>query len=329
MKKALFVLVIWIVVLGVGELSARLWIDRYGNALDTTRRILAIDPEIGWKQRANLATQFVGASLHTDERGWRIMPREETGGKTVLFLGPSSTFGWGVADNESYPAILEQGSYGFRSVNAGQIGYSSAQGVLLALSKKIKDISASFVVVAYGVNDLDRHRFYYESADDDAAEFAKVHSVVAAQVTNVIFSSSLVNVTFKLLAKAIVRPVSFKVDIGVRVSVDDFRNNMTTIVEKMRERDSKVVLVTTAVHFPKTGEERVLRESERVQNGVSEYNEIVREVASSTGSRLLDLDIVFAGQDPNTLFVDPVHFSKTGNEMIARALADILDSYDR
>lgn len=327
MKKVLFIVVVWIAILGVGELSARLWIDRYGNALDTTRRILAIDPNIGWKQRANLATQFAGASLHTDERGWRIALGGKTDGKAVVFFGPSSTFGWGVADEKTYPAMLEKYSDSYRSVNAGEIGYSSAQGVILAAS--IEDISTPFAVIAYGVNDLDRHRFYYESTDDDAREFAKEHSAVGAKVTNVMFSSSLVNITFKLLAKVIARPAPFEVDKHVRVSADDFRKNMTTIVEKMHERDSRVVLVTTAVHFPESGDERVLRESEQIRNGVSEYNQIVRDVASSSNSHLLDLDVVFAGHDPNALFVDPVHFSETGNEMVAHALADILDSYDR
>lgn len=329
MKQFVFVIVAWVIIIGIGEVSAQAFINRYGNALDMTRRVLVMDPYIGWKQKANLATTFAGTPLHTDARGWRVVPHQEPHGRSVLFLGPSSTFGWGVADEHSYPALLSTYTNDFYAINAGEIGYSSAQGLILASSQDVANIDASVVVIAYGINDLDRHRFYYESTDDDAREFAKEHSAFAARMTNVIFSSSLVQGTFKLIGQAIVGSLSYDEKESVRVSPDDFRANMTRIVETMQERGSRVVLVTTAAHFPAATEERVARESERIQRGVIAYNDIVRGVASSTGSNLLDLDVVFDGRDLDLVFVDPVHFSETGNEMIAQALADILTSYDQ
>ena len=51
----------------------------------------------------------------------------------VMTLGCSTTFGWGVADSETYPARLQhyltEAGYGnVEVVNAGQPGYTSFQG---------------------------------------------------------------------------------------------------------------------------------------------------------------------------------------------------------
>lgn len=57
-----------------------------------------------------------------------------------------------------------------RVINASIIGFSSDQGKRLALSL-IPLIRSSLVVFAYGINDIDRHRFYFQSNMSDDFEF--------------------------------------------------------------------------------------------------------------------------------------------------------------
>lgn len=75
--------------------------------------------------------------VSTDHRGLRAPLHEEekpAGTLRVLFLGCSTTFGWGVADEETYPArvealLHEAGRTDVEVINGGQPGYTSFQGL--------------------------------------------------------------------------------------------------------------------------------------------------------------------------------------------------------
>ncbi len=75
--------------------------------------------------------------VSTDANGFRP-PFSEDGPETfrIAAMGCSTTFGWGVADNETYPAQLqailhERGFQNVHVINAGQPGYTSFQGLWL------------------------------------------------------------------------------------------------------------------------------------------------------------------------------------------------------
>ncbi len=79
-------------------------------------------------------------SVSTDDHGLRapIHAREATGDAPfrVLFLGCSTTFGWGVDDDQTYPALVQsmlsrQGRQDVQVFNGGQPGYTSFQGLWL------------------------------------------------------------------------------------------------------------------------------------------------------------------------------------------------------
>lgn len=75
--------------------------------------------------------------VSTDGNGFRP-PHGEHHPETfrIAAMGCSTTFGWGVADNETYPAQLqailhERGHTDVQVINAGQPGYTSFQGLWL------------------------------------------------------------------------------------------------------------------------------------------------------------------------------------------------------
>lgn len=74
----------------------------------------------------------------------------------VMALGCSTTFGWGVDDEQSYPAVLESllraDGYRVEVINGGQPGYTSFQGVWL-YDTVLRDYEPDVVLVGYVVQD--------------------------------------------------------------------------------------------------------------------------------------------------------------------------------
>ncbi len=92
------------------------------------------DPELGWRHIANKHVPDlygVGLGLRTNGqhmRGARDLNFKDTEGKyRILCLGDSYTMGYGVADDETYPAFLAQQHASVETVNMGLGGYGIDQ----------------------------------------------------------------------------------------------------------------------------------------------------------------------------------------------------------
>ncbi len=75
----------------------------------------------------------------------------------IMAMGCSTTFGWGVADEESYPArldalIRDSGRSGVQVINAGQPGYTSFQGRWL-WENVLADYRPDVVLIGFIVQD--------------------------------------------------------------------------------------------------------------------------------------------------------------------------------
>jgi len=143
-------------------------------------RILALlqtDPELLWRQRPGLETTFEGTAVRTDSFGFRLgvaapagPPQRGRARLRVVSLGASPTFGYGVEHGQAYPAVagarLLSAHPSLEVFNAGQIGYSSWQGLKLA-RRHLPRWSPRLVTVSYMVNDIDRFRFYLSNGKGD------------------------------------------------------------------------------------------------------------------------------------------------------------------
>ena len=71
-----------------------------------------------------------------------------------MTLGCSTTFGWGVDDDASYPALLDGliTDEQTQVINGGQPGYTSFQGRWL-WDKTLKDYAPDVVLIGYVVQD--------------------------------------------------------------------------------------------------------------------------------------------------------------------------------
>lgn len=355
-----------------GEIGARWWIAAHGNALDITRSILQIDPSVGWRTRANLDTSFLGVSLRTNEWGWRAPSVQtlDSSKNTILVLGPSSTFGWGVSGEYTYASQLEEiigSTTPVQVLNAGEIGYSSYQGTQILAEQKVAALKPKVVIIAYGVNDLDRNRFYFQSNKTDAQEFAQPKSAAVTAVANIFFRSSLVSLLFKGMSSAVLalrggvaaaldpqHPIPY-----VRVPVDNFKSNLLVMVHRARILGAHVILLTTEVNLKEVAsttpsensdslyalsaqrraagdysaanyyyEKALAYEPQRISRDVDAYNNALKDIAVQENVMIGDVGNWFAGYKKDSLFVDPIHFSSSGNALIAKGLYDIIQKGD-
>jgi lysophospholipase L1-like esterase len=143
--------------------------------LEQTLELLELDHELFWRQRASLDLQFEGTRIRTDEQGFRLPAdgqRRPVPARPfrVLALGASPTFGYGVQYRQTYPVLagglLRRAHPNLRVLNAGQIGYSSLQGLRL-LRRHAKRWAPDLMTVSYMVNDTDRMRFFLSNGKPD------------------------------------------------------------------------------------------------------------------------------------------------------------------
>jgi hypothetical protein len=113
------------------------------------------DPAYVWWLKPNLDREvpgpMPGTSFHvrTNALGLRGPPPPR-GAPWTLALGCSTTFGWGVEEDEAWPAVLSE-HLGEPVVNGGQPGWSTHQGI--AVAQRWLDLGPSRVVLAYIVRD--------------------------------------------------------------------------------------------------------------------------------------------------------------------------------
>jgi lysophospholipase L1-like esterase len=180
-----------LVTFGAAELGLRLlsqyWLRvfdvemwRYARQLKT----LSAYPGVIEEQRPNASVRLMGARVRTDERGFRrpdpaTEARRRPGHRLALALGDSLTFGWGVAEGQTFPAQLERllalrcPAAGGRAVtvhNAG-IGNSNTAMEMQRYRQRIRPyLHPDWVIVGYFANDPEpdtvpnTNPFYWHSA---------------------------------------------------------------------------------------------------------------------------------------------------------------------
>jgi len=140
-QRLLFSLVPLALLLLVGELAARFGacpVDDQERSFEHNEVYWVTDPDL---QSKSFPHREVGGSftVTTDPKGLRAPVHrlsKPDGIFRILTLGCSTTFGWGVDDELSYPAQLEsrlrkRGYHKVQVINGGQPGYTSFQGLWL------------------------------------------------------------------------------------------------------------------------------------------------------------------------------------------------------
>jgi hypothetical protein len=116
-----------------------------------TRGLHVYSRERGWTGRAGAVTPMGRGQATLDEHGFRgaTLPRAKVGGRTrVLVLGDSVAFGYGVADGEEFPRLLDAALDSVEVANLAVQGYGPGQE-LLVLRREGLALEPDVVLLAF------------------------------------------------------------------------------------------------------------------------------------------------------------------------------------
>jgi hypothetical protein len=321
------------------------------NPLYRARRILQVDGQLGWRQQFQLNTTFESKPLWTDQRGFRInSPRDivRPQDAELITLGPSSAFGWGVAGDETYTSLTAE-AVKLRALNASEIGYSSLQGQRLYQQYFTELPRARVALIAYGINDLDRFRFFAESFENDSDFFARApfHFPLLTRAAKLSALLSLVSLGSQELAYHWdCRPLAL---IQQRSGIDKSMDVLKELIAHLREQRITPVLINTPYHLRQKNsdfdrhlmsrdysqaqlaaragncsealaslQQAKAQEPERIAQDVQLFNIALRDFSEESRVSLIDAYRLLDTADADKNFVDPVHPSALGHRIISR-----------
>ena len=324
--KAVAGVVFACLLLALAEGAARLLPERRDLLTEITL-FLRQDPELLWRQEPNARRTFAGVPVRTDAMGFRGRGRAEkaAGVTRVALLGASPAFGWGVREERTYVRLLEErlGARGTRVeiVNASVLGYSSYQGKLL-LPRVLRELRPDVVVFAYGVNDVDKHRFFRSEAVTDRE--LRPANAAALALQDLLRRSRLARMFSSALRRRVPSGGGRR-----RVPPADFKANLEQFGTTASEAGARLLLATSPFSPPPDpAKSPELAECAAL---AAAYNSAIRTFAADTGTPLADIEKAFAGGGTSPqrgLMLDPgkdlVHFSEKGHDMAADVLAGVM-----
>ncbi len=239
-----------------------------------------------------------------DGRGLRVVPGlgQRPEARRILAVGDSFTFGWDVDDDATYPAqlqgLLDEAAPGrYEVVNAGFPGCSSYQARQL-FDAWTRDLSPHVLVALLGRND-ERRAFL---SDREAHRMLRwkpspMRYVIPFNMFHYRFLQGYGRRSSRTPAP--------------RVSAQEFEDNMRWLVEKARQRQMGVILITHwSPYAPQT--EKIAREFDLP---LVPGPELIRRAQKERGE---------------TLFIKAHHHpNRAGYSILAEALAKTLLATDR
>lgn len=246
----------------------------------------------------------------------------------VLCLGDSCTFIGPVA----YPMVLQKRldaaarrDRRFEVINAGVASYTSLQGLRL-FRERLAVVEPDLVTVYYGWND-----HYLTAAYPD--KVLRNRAARAPATVRVLRHLCLYQFVQRIVHTAQMQRIA-EMREGrrlVRVAPEDYHDNLCAIVDLVRERGARPLLLSAPSnhklgHVPAFFVKHGLAESEEaliVRH--RRYNEMVRKVAEKKNVELLDLEAVFDQRNKDELFhSDGVHPNMRGLRLIGELLLEHL-----
>lgn len=234
LKNLLMSLTTALVVLGGAELVLNLvnW-PAPSIYIDGHRPIWTLQPNVALALRHHeLDRDF---SVHVSGVGFRgpepVSPR-------IACLGDSTTFGWGVTQDQAWPNVLGQ-ELGVEVLNAGVPGYSTHQG--LATLDRVLALKPDVVVLAYMIRDAD-------PAPVPDAQQADPGPANPLQIQRALVS---------LLPKPVPAPPRGGTQ---RVPHQAYAENVDALVQRVQASGAKAILLSFPVQETRGAHQQILEE---------------------------------------------------------------------
>ena len=286
------------------------------------------DTKLFWRLRENQTLDsrwFSNLSYRTNSVGIRADEiKTEKGGKRLIALGNSCTFGWGVSIENCWTTQLERNlnlelsSIDFEVINAGTPGYSSFQGKIYF--EEFLKYEPDMVLIMFGWND------HWKAGKEISDAEQKMPPAIVLSLQNTFSNLKL----YKLLRKF---TLSMTEDTQIdridnisgkrRVSTDEYFQNLSEIIETAREHNVTPVLLIPPIA---SLENYYRATSSNLHLLHQKYQDVMLRVSEYQQVDILDLQSTF--DNFNTLFDnpsgDPIHFNIQGHEVAAMAISEYL-----
>lgn len=284
--------------------------------VDITFPFMRPDADLFWSPRPGFKGPFLGQPVTINTlglRGAELAHPKPSRQRRVLCFGDSITFGYGVADDETYAHRLGEflGGRGVEVANAGVTGYTSHQvlGLLRRLAGRAAPDVATFCV---GWNDGT-----LRPVDD--LSYAR-HVRTSLRVEGLLDQLHIFKAMRNLYLRSVVRGHKAQARRTPRVSLRQYRANLVAIAEMCRQRGIRPVLIGLP-HRLRPGEERTR----------SAYATALAFVGARLNVPVLDpgdLGLHTALPANDEYFIDSLHLSPAGHDYLARRLATQLSELD-
>ncbi len=284
------------------------------------------DEQLFWRLRANISEDeefLVPGWYRTNSLGFRgedLAPATAST-YTIACFGNSCTFGWRLAEAQTYPGQLQQrlaplSRAQFRVANCGVPGYSSFQGQRL-IEEVMALLRPRAITICYGWND------HWAAAFDLEDKEQKTAPQFILNIQNLLAKSHLYRaIKYALLSRS-EKSREYTYDRQspkYRVSLPDYEANLRSIIEECRAQSIVPILLTAPMGDADPG----------VINAVEEYharyNAVVRAIAAESEVHLVDAARLLEGKpecfdDPRADFI---HYNARGAALIADSVAAVI-----
>lgn len=250
--------------------------------------------------------------VSTDALGLRLNggPRQEAP-FTIMAMGCSTTFGWGVEDAEAWPAKLENhiraAGGAVRVVNAGQPGYSTLQGLWL-WDRVGGQVDPDLVILGFVVQDARK----VPTSDTDQALSARDAFFLREQV---LYRLNLYRWMLRERNEALLRRQDRAGPEGVyRVAPADYAANLSRLAGRARASGAEVVYFGYPLE---------------VEGYTELHRQVLREQAARDGAPWFDPSARVTEEARRRQLYFPQdrgHANAAGNDTIAQLVLQFLDA---
>ena len=327
-KKPAFASVTILACLGALELASRLLILRSPNARWKSNRemvkafgfpalndLFQADEKLFWSLRPDLrdlhlegrtpGSPIIRFTVSTDHEGRRLMSSSGAARNTVLFLGDSCTFGFGVDDDQTFPSLVQKDLPDLRCINCGVPGYTSFQGRVL-LEQLAPDPPPIAVVINFGFND--------EQQWDDLSDVEHA-AIIAADGDRLMNQIGICRMLRSTIGSPFPVPSAGSATRKrSRLTDDEYAEQICLILQHCHKAGWEPILLVWPQFVQMSFYQLEVR-----KHGV------LRKIADEHHIPIVDLVPAFrSGRMRGPLFVDAVHASQAGCQLVAQSLLPVL-----
>ncbi|MCD4785855.1 MAG: hypothetical protein K8T10_18715 [Candidatus Eremiobacteraeota bacterium] len=272
-------------------------------------------PTLFWELSPGLLNMnLLQDKVFTNSHGFRspeISMKKPPGQYRVMVLGDSSAFGFGVADDETFGAILSRDlrkkypQKDVRFINGAVSGYTTHQAATFMKERGWK-FSPNLIIISF--NDDPQMEWKQDVQRAPGVILTPIFRLLYKSNIYLTFKQAILNARVRSNPKFAMSP-----DRGSetnRVTAKQLRKNLKDIQDEAKKRGADVITISMPLQaYGKT---------------IEDYRGIMKESAQERGFLFLDLLKGWNDHPYEEVLIDVMHPNKKGHELIARDLLELI-----